>query len=121
MKIHTFGEKHAPVVIMLPGSFCNADTMEKIISILEAEFYILAVDYNGQYAGSEKPFTSRAGEAEEIIRCLQERSISSVALVYGQSMGGEMGMELLRQREGRGRLRPKAEKHGCPIIRSGTV
>ncbi len=97
MRIHTFGAEHAPVVIMLPGSFCNADTMANIISRLEEEFRILAVDYNGQYAGSRKPFTSRRGEAEEIIHYLQVHAISSIALVYGQSMGGEMGMELLSQ------------------------
>jgi hypothetical protein len=88
MRIHTFGAESAPVVIMLPGSFCNADTMANIITRLEREFHILAVDYNGQYAGSEKSFTSRRGEAEEIIRYIQGHTISSVALVYGQSMGG---------------------------------
>ena len=88
MKIHTYGSEHAPVIIMLPGSFCNADTMTNIITILEPEFHILAVDYNGQYPGSEKPFTSRRGEAEEIVRYLLEHSLTSVALVYGQSMGG---------------------------------
>ena len=34
MRIHTYGEKDAPVVIMLPGSFCNADTMANIIAEL---------------------------------------------------------------------------------------
>ena len=97
MRIHVYGENHAPVVITLPGSFCNADTMKNIITQLEGEFHVLSVDYNGQYEGSEKPFTSRRGEAEEIIRYLQEQGISSVALVYGQSMGGEIGMELLSQ------------------------
>lgn len=62
MRIHTYGEKDAPPIIMLPGSFCNADTMGNIITRLKRDFYILAVDYNGQYAGSEKPFTSRRGE-----------------------------------------------------------
>jgi len=51
MRVHTYGEERAPVVIMLPGSFCNADTLMNIIMELEAEFHILAVDYNGQYAG----------------------------------------------------------------------
>ena len=97
MRIHTYGEKDAPVIIMLPGSFCNADTMANIITRLERDFHILAVDYNGQYAGSEKPSTSRHGEIEEVIRYLREQSMTSVALVYGQSMGGEMGMELLSQ------------------------
>ena len=89
MRIHTYGDEYAPVVIMLPGSFCNADTLTNIITELGAAFHILAVDYNGQYAGSEKPFTSRRGEAEEIIRYLRKHAIASVALVYGQSMGGE--------------------------------
>ena len=97
MRIHTYGDERAPVVIMLPGSFCNADTMENIISELKAEFRVLAVDYNGQYAGSAKPFTSRRGEAEEIVRYLRKHGMASVALVYGQSMGGEMGMELISQ------------------------
>ena len=93
MRIHTCGVEGRPVIIMLPGSFCNADTMANIITRLKPEFHILAVDYSGQYAGSELPFTSRAGEAEKIIRYLREQSIRSIALVYGQSMGGEMGME----------------------------
>ena len=94
MRIHTRGKEGAPVVVMLPGSFCNADTMENITAALEAEFRVLAVDYSGQYAGSKTPFTSRRGEAEAIVRHLQGQGIGSVALVYGQSMGGEMGMEL---------------------------
>ena len=97
MKIHTYGEKDTPVVIRLPGSFCNADTMANIIEKLETEFYVLAVDYNGQYSGSDKPFTSRRGEMEEIVHYLEEQAIKTVSLVYGQSMGGEMGMELLAQ------------------------
>ncbi len=44
MRIHAFGEESAPVIVMLPGSFCNADTMENIITSREAEFLILAVD-----------------------------------------------------------------------------
>lgn len=81
MKIHTYGNEHAPTIIMLPGSFCNADTMANIIAGLDKEFYILAVDYNGQYAGSEKAFTSRSGEAKEILHYLLDHSITSVALV----------------------------------------
>ncbi len=97
MKIHTYGNEHAPTIIMLPGSLCNADTMANIIAGLDKEFHILAVDYNGQYAGSEKAFTSRNGEAKEIIQYLLDHSITSVALAYGQSMGCEIGVELLSQ------------------------
>ena len=117
MKIHTYGEKDAPVVIMLPGSFCNADTMVNIITKLESEFRILAVDYNGQYAGCERPFTSRSGEATEILLYLREHAISSVAWIYGQSMGGEMGMELLSQLKKNGISAGAAFFDGGPFLR----
>lgn len=97
MRIHTYGEENGQVMIMLPGSFCNADTMANIIEKQKEEFRVLAVDYNGQYAGSSRAFTSRADEAEEIVCYLQEQSFSSVSLVYGQSMGCEIGMELISQ------------------------
>ena len=59
MKIHSFGEENKSTIIMLPGSFCNADIMENIIRKMETEFHVLAVDYNGQYEDSKKAFTSR--------------------------------------------------------------
>ena len=116
MRIHTYGAEHAPVIIMLPGSFCNADTMANLIAELKGDFHVLAVDYSGQYAGSETPFTSRRREAEEIIRHLRERAISSVALVYGQSMGGEMGMELLSQLKKSGIAAGAAFFDGGPFL-----
>ena len=117
MKIHAYGAEHAPVIIMLPGSFCNADTMTNIIEKLEGEFRVLAVDYSGQYAGSEKPFNSRSTEAQEILRYLQQQAVSSVALVYGQSMGGEMGMELLSQLKKNGIPAAAAFFDGGPFLR----
>ena len=116
MRIHTYGDERAPAVIMLPGSFCNADTMANISDRLKDEFRILAVDYNGQYEGSEKPFTSRSGEAEEIVRYLEDRGVSSVALVYGQSMGAEMGMELIRQLKKNGIAVKAAFFDGGPFL-----
>ena len=44
MRIHSYGEKGMPIIIMLPGSFCNADTMANIITRLKPEFHILAVE-----------------------------------------------------------------------------
>ncbi len=52
MRIHTYGEKGAPVVIMLLGSFCNADIMANIIRKLEKatmkNSYHLKEDYSEQ-------------------------------------------------------------------------
>ena len=80
MKIHSYGNEHAPTIIMLPGSFCNADTMANIINVLSPQYHNLAADYNGQYAGSEKPFTSRRGEAEDLGELLVLRDISKALM-----------------------------------------
>ena len=117
MRIHTYGAAGAPVIIMLPGSFCNADTMANLTDRLKGTFRVLAVDYSGQYEGSERPFTSRRGETEALVRYLRAQSIGSVALVYGQSMGGEMGMELLAQLKRCGISAGAAFFDGGPFLR----
>lgn len=94
MKFNKFGDKNSPVIIMLAGSFCPAESMENIYSRLKSDFYIIAPTYNGCYEGS-KDFTSRRGEAEEVCGYLKKESISEVALIYGQSMGSEVGLEVL--------------------------
>jgi len=68
MRIHAYGDEHAPVMIMLPGSFCNADTMADIITELKDEFHILAADYNGQYEGSEMSFTTNPCRKARVFR-----------------------------------------------------
>lgn len=96
MVFNTFGSPSDPVVIMLAGSFCPAESMELIYSRLKHDYFIIAPTYNGCHEGS-KAFTSRQGEAEEICSYISERGISSVKMVYGQSMGCEVGIELVRQ------------------------
>lgn len=90
------GKKEHPLIVMLPGSFSPANSMEHIYTRLQDSYHILAITYNGLEKGS-KDFTSRQQEAKEIIELLQRLEISSIHLLYGQSMGAEIGIELLSQ------------------------
>lgn len=96
MIFNTFGNSEKPVVIMLAGSFCPPESMENIYSVLKDSYYIIAPDYNGQYEGS-KDFTTRREEAAEIKQYLEDCGISAVRMIYGQSMGSEIGIELMSQ------------------------
>ncbi len=96
MIFHTFGNTGNPVIVMLAGSFCPAESMELVYSRLKDDYYIIAPTYNGCYKGS-KAFTSRQGEAQQICEYLKENNIFSVKMVYGQSMGCEVGVELIKQ------------------------
>ena len=86
MIFNTFGNKEAPVIIMLAGSFCPAEGMENLYSELQKQFYVIAPTYNGHYEGSVD-FTTRQGEAAQIKDYLVNEGITSVRMIYGQSMG----------------------------------
>lgn len=96
MRINTFGKQNNPIIIMLPGSFSSSKSMEKIYSLLQTKYYIIVPDYTGHYKDSS-PFSTRKEEAEKIKKYLTENNISKIKLIYGQSMGSEIGMELLHQ------------------------
>ena len=93
MIFYEYGEKNEQVIIMLPGSFCPADALEYLYKDLADEFHVITIDYNGHYEGGGT-FTTRQKEAGEIRDYLKGKGIDSVRMVYGQSMGSEVGMEL---------------------------
>jgi pimeloyl-ACP methyl ester carboxylesterase len=96
MKFHEYGEKNAHVIVMLPGSFCPASALEYLCKDLEEMFHVIITEYNGHYEGGGS-FTTRRNEAGQIREYLKKKGIDSVCMVYGQSMGSEVGMELASQ------------------------
>ena len=96
MKFYEYGDHLKPLIIMLTGSFCPAQALKYLYEPLSGDFHIIIPEYNGHYKGS-KPFTTRQNEAHEIVRFLKKRNIKTVSLIYGQSMGSEIGIELMHQ------------------------
>lgn len=80
---------------MLTGSFCQSASLKYLYERLKNDYYIILPEYNGHYANSI--FTTRQNEAKEIADHLQEYGISHVKMLYGQSMGAEVAIELFRQ------------------------
>lgn len=115
MKFYTYGDKANPVIVMLPGSFCPAKALDYLYDELKADFYIIACEYNGHYESST--FTSRQGEAGEITQYLLKENITSVKMIYGQSMGAEVGIELMHQLIEKGVAVEKIFLDGAPCIK----
>lgn len=95
MLFKEYGEASGQVIVMLAGSFCAGECLDYLYSKLDG-YRIIVPTYNGHYEGS-KDFTSRAGEASEICAHLAGLNITDIQMIYGQSMGAEVGMELYRQ------------------------
>lgn len=116
MLFNKFGNENNPVIIMLPGSFCPAESMKNVYSELCKEYYVIAVTYNGHHKDS-KDFTTRQNEAKEITDYLKFCEITSVQMIYGQSMGAEIGIELLHQLTENSITVNKTFFDGAPCIR----
>lgn len=95
MRIQTVGQSGNPILIMLPGSFCPSSGLKYLYEKLKDEYFIILPEYNGHYPNST--FSTRQNEAEEIVDYLQSQNISHIKMIYGQSMGAEVGIELLKQ------------------------
>lgn len=95
MKIETVGAQDKPVIIMLPGSFCPSEGLDYLYKKLEDNYHIILPEYNGHYENST--FTTRKNEAAEVVSYLKEKNITQIKMIYGQSMGAEIGIELYRQ------------------------
>lgn len=96
MRFHNYGNDTNPIIIMLTSSFCPAESLEYLYSDLAQDYFVIVPEYNGHYEGS-KDFTTRNKEASEIVSYLSSHNVSNICLIYGQSMGAEIGMELISQ------------------------
>lgn len=116
MRFNKFGNENNPTIVMLSGSFVPGKSMENIYNRLKENYYIIVPDYNGHYKNSGT-FTTRSNEAEEIKNFLMNCGIRNIDLIYGQSMGCEIGMELLRQLLDENISVSKAWFDGAPYIK----
>lgn len=115
MRFDVYGEDSKPVVVMLAGSFCGGQCLDYLYDKLKG-YRIIVPTYNGHYEGS-KDFTSRAGEASEICERLIGLGILDIQMIYGQSMGAEVGMELYRQVSAAGISVQSLFFDGAPMIK----
>ena len=105
---------------MLTGSFCAGECLEYLYSELSDDFFVVAVTYNGVYKDSAD-FTTRENEAKCIADYIIKENITTVRMVYGQSMGSEVGAELMRQLIARGVEVENAFFDGAPMVRLSKI
>ena len=116
MRFFEYGNSEKPLIVMLTGSFCPANALDYLYIPLSASNYIVVPEYSGHYEGSGS-FTTRQNEAALVAKHLTELKIQTVDLVYGQSMGCEVGIELIHQLINSGVDVRHAVFDGAPCIR----
>ncbi len=98
MKFYEFGDKDKPVILLLPGTCCHwKANFETVIPLLEKDFHVICVSYDGFDETEDTIFPDMLTETEKIERYIKENYGGKVHAAYGCSLGGSF-VGLLVQR-----------------------
>ena len=92
-----FGKENNNVILLLHGGGLSWWNYEDVAKSLQKEYHVILPILDG-HAKSEKPFTSIEDNADEIINFIDAHLGGSVFLIGGLSLGGQILLEILSQR-----------------------
>lgn len=89
MKIYAFGKEDAPVILLLPGTCCHwKGNFGRVIPLLETDFRVLCVSYDGFDETERMEFPTMLEETEKIEDYIREHCGGHIRAAYGCSLGG---------------------------------
>ena len=97
MHYKEFGKSNRGVIILLHGGGLSWWNYRKEAEMLQRDFHVIIPVLDG-HAESDRNFTTIEDNAKEIISFIDEKFDSSVLLIGGLSLGGQILLEILSQR-----------------------
>ena len=89
MKLYSFGDTNAPVILLLPGTCCHwKGNFEKVIPLLADTYRVLCVSYDGFDETEHTEFPTMPEETEKIETYIQKNCGGHIRAAYGCSLGG---------------------------------
>lgn len=99
MKFYHFGASNAPVIFLFPGTCCHwKANFEGVIPLLEQDFHVVCVSYDGFDETEQTVFPDMVRETEKIETYIKENFGGHICAAYGCSLGGSF-VGLLIQRK----------------------
>ena len=72
MKFYHFGDKTAPVILLLPGTCCHwKRNFGEVIPLIETDFHVVCVSYDGFDETEQTVFPDMLTETEKIEQYIQ--------------------------------------------------
>ncbi len=98
MRIHEFGEKGKPVLLLLPGTACHwKGNFGHVIDELKKDFLVGVVSYTGFEEEDGGTFENVTKEVKAIEEYVKDHCDGRICCAYGCSLGGSL-VGLLAQR-----------------------
>lgn len=97
MKYKEYGKENKKVILLLHGGGLSWWNYEEVAKMLQEDYHVILPILDG-HAESDKPFTTIEENATEIIDYIDMNFNGSVFLMGGLSLGGQILLEILSQR-----------------------
>ena len=97
MRYVEYGKENNNIILLLHGGGLSWWNYEEAAKSLQDDYHIILPILDG-HAESDKPFTTIADNAAEIITFIDTHLGGSVFLIGGLSLGGQILLEILSQR-----------------------
>ena len=97
MKYREFGLGQKETILLLHGGGLSWWNYLEAAKLLQTDFHIILPILDG-HAGSDRPFTTIEENASEIISFIDAQFGTSVLMIGGLSLGGQVLLEMLSQR-----------------------
>ena len=98
MNYKEYGKLNNDVVILLHGGGLSWWNYKEVAERLQTDYHVVLPILDG-HAGCDREFTTIEDNAKEVISFIDEKLGGSVLLIGGLSLGGQILLEILSQRE----------------------
>lgn len=92
-----YGKENSDIMVFLHGGGLSWWNYKEAVQLLQDDYHLILPMLNG-HAKSDKPFTTIEDNAAEIIEFIDTHFGGSVLLISGLSLGGQILLEMLSQR-----------------------
>jgi len=98
MKFYEFGNSGNPTIMCLPGNFMTHRQFENLVPVLEKDYHVITVSFDGYDETGETTYTTGQKQAEKLAVFIRECLGGKIDLVYAESLGSIPAVFLTRQK-----------------------
>ena len=99
MKFYEFGTPGNPTIMCLPGNFMTHRQFENIVPILEKDYHVITVSFDGYDETGDTVYTTGEDQATKLAAFIKEKLGGKIDLVYAESLGSIPAVFLTRVKD----------------------
>ena len=99
MKIYEFGSKEKQSILCLPGNFMTHRQFENIVPLLDSDYHVITVSFDGYDETGETTYSTGEEQAEKLRSYIKKELNSRIDLVYAESLGSIPAAFLTRYKD----------------------